>query len=235
MPTLWEILKSSHAEKEKRKAEAEKLKHPLDTDVPFDLHIDGKITLTPMVFKFAESEIHLCNPTNPLIIDAVGRGQILGKKFFRVYLHDEKDPNDHSWLWIIQTSDGYNVRWFANLEEVFPASPAEWQFWTEDADGQIGRPDFLLKDGKLFTRAWDPSKERISPVNFGEAISLDRYDGTKNHALTHACMLYGRTVGGEENPFNEYTLITSVDGEEGSFIQIDVGVDVNPVDIQVVY
>ena len=61
-------------------------------------------------------------------------------------------------------------RFFAPIDEVSPASEAEWGAWLDPAEGMIGWPEFQTKDGKLYGRAWSPGEARVEPRPLVETI-----------------------------------------------------------------
>jgi len=111
---------------------------------------------------------------------------------------------------------------------VQPASPEEWAFWLDERDGMIGWPQFQMKDGKIYDRAWSASSSRVSPRRFTEEIVTA--DGTR--AVTLHAMLYVASTGAAAPaPEAEYVLLAAVEAGTQAWIEIRAGIDVNPASL----
>lgn len=235
--TLWELTKRQFEKRRQKQQEVEQRVNPLDRNLPFGLHLDGKIKIDPLLPEGLSAQF----PVGEHIVDDFSETKVLGQTWFRVILLAEKD-NSPSYLWIFY--DKANpaqscVRWFVQLDEIFPASKEEWDFWLSDVDGYIGVQQFQTKgeEAKLFDRIWGQSSDvRIEPIHFREEIILDRYDRSKTHFMEHRSMLYGREVKDVVCESNEYINLSACTEGDESHISIDVGVDlVVGSDITVIY
>lgn len=116
-------------------------------------------------------------------------------------------------------------RWFSPLDQFTPADEAEWGFWLDPAQGAIGGPSFQTKDGKIYQRVWQPGDRPIPPRLFTETIRT--ISGTTTRRLS--VMLYGAPLGlPPPAPTTEYVLLAMVEADPQAWVEIHVGLDVNP-------
>jgi len=230
--TIWELIKARREKSLQEKLTARQMANPLDRGLPFGLHLDGKL----------EIAILLPEPINPLfaqgahIIEGFSEVTLMGYKCFRVLLRPEQGETG-SYFLISQKDDETLVRWFINVDEVFPSSDEEWDFWLSDEDGSIGIQQFQSKDGELFDRLWGAREESmVEPVCFEERLVLNRFDDSETKSIEHRSMLYGREVRDDICPCDEYVLLSACKEDDGSYVSIDVGVDLDiNANIKVIY
>jgi hypothetical protein len=136
------------------------------------------------------------------------------RRFFQLHLDENGNPDE--------------CRYFVLVDEVSPGSPDEWAFWLDERDGMIGWPQFQMKDGKLYERAWAAGTERVPPHSFTEQIV------TPNGARTvklHA-MLYAAPTGVQAPaPEAEYLLVAAVDAGSQAWVELRAGIDVSPASL----
>ncbi len=230
--TIWELVKAKREKARLQKLSALQMANPLDRALPFGLHIDGKIDIS----------ILLPDAIDPLfsqgahIIEGFSEVSLMDYTCFRVMLRQEQDESG-SYLWITQKDHEIFARWFVNIDEVFPSSTEEWDFWLSDDDGSIGIQQFQMKDGSLFDRLGGAREDSIvEPVCFDERLVLNRFDDTETKFIEHRSMLYGREVGDDVCPCDEYVLLSACSERDGSCVSIDVGVDLDlSANIKVIY
>ena len=230
--TIWELIKAKRERLRQEKLTALQMANPLDRNLPFGLHIDGKIDITTL----------LPEGMDPLftqgahIVEGFSEVTIMGQQCFRVLIFPE-DGGSGSYLLICQMEQETFVRWFVNIDEVFPSSNEDWDFWLSDQDGSIGIQQFQSKDGVLFERLWGaPEESIIEPVCFDERLVLNRFDDSETKLVEHRSMLYGRAVADDVWPCDEYVLLSACSECDGSYISIDVGVDLDFItNIKVIY
>ena len=130
--------------------------------------------------------------------------------FFQVHLDRHGNPDE--------------CRYFSKLDEVTPASEAEWAFWLDETEGQIGWPEFQTKDGELYQRIQSPGSHRVAPPSQQETLITDTGESTRSHVAT----LYGAATGASEPaPQTEYMLVTAIDDGTRAWVAIYAGVDVS--------
>jgi hypothetical protein len=134
-----------------------------------------------------------------------------GRAFFQLHLGEDGRPDE--------------CRYFSALDEVSPASPEEWGFWLDPAQGMIGWPSFQTKDGKVYGRVWAGGESRAAPREFDETVQhLDRVENRRMQA-----MLYAAPSGGTAPaPETEYILVSAIDAAGQAWVQIEAGIDINP-------
>lgn len=221
--TIWELIKAKREKVRQQKATALQMASPLDHCLPFGLHLDGKIEITTLL---PEAMNHLFIQGAHLI-EGFSKMTLMGYQCFRVLIRPEHGERG-SYLLICQKDHETLVRWFINIDEVFPASDEEWDFWLSEEDGSIGIQQFQSKDGALFDRLWgDKESSIVEPVRFKERLVLNRFDDSETKAMTNLSMLYGRTVGDDLCSCDEYALLSACKEREGSHVSIDIGVDLN--------
>ena len=134
-----------------------------------------------------------------------------GKKFFQLHLGADGQPDE--------------CRYFSRLDEVTPADGQEWGAWLDPAEGMIGWPSFQTKDGKTYGRVWAPSDSRVPPRKMEETLQLVDHVEQRQQQM----MLYGGATGGAPPaPETEYVLVSAIDASGQAWVEIDVGIDINP-------
>ena len=230
--TIWEIIKAKRERLRQEKLTALQMANPLDRNLPFGLHLDGKIEISSL----------LPDVMNPLftqgahLVEGFSEVTIMGQECFRVLILPEVGGTG-SYLLICQMDQETLVRWFVNIDEVFPSSNEEWDFWLSDEDGSIGIQQFQSKEGVLFDRLWGaPEDSIVEPVCFDERLVLNRFDDSETKMIEHRSMLYGRAVEDDICPCNQYMLLSACTERGGSYVSIDVGVDLDlNTNIKVIY
>lgn len=131
--------------------------------------------------------------------------------FFQLHLDSAGNPDE--------------CRWFSQLDEINPASADEWGFWLDPVQGMIGWPEFQTKDGRTYARAWAPGSGRIPPRQQDETIE----DLRGRTARKHQAMLYAAATGAPAPaPQVEYILVSAVEQQGQAWIEVLVGIDINP-------
>lgn len=187
------------------------------------------ITLDPAPFVLAAGKTKVTMPQavaggehSLISVERVGTLSIGNVTLTRLYL-----PGGGGFfqLHLLAAGQPDECRYFSPLDEVRPASPDEWGFWLDDAEGAIGMPDFQAKDGKQYWRAWSPGSARVPPVVWNETIR-DLRGETARHARA---MLYGMPTGlAAPAPQSEYILVAAVEQSGQAFVEILAGIDINP-------
>lgn len=186
------------------------------------------VTIDPTPFLLAESATKVKAPdtgSDRLVsIEAVGtvtsgpatvyRLHLPGGGFFQIHLGPDGQPDE--------------CRYFTPIDSVAPSDEGEWGFWLDDAEGMIGWPEFQTKDGKLYSRVWQPGASRIQPFTLSEARQTVR--GTET--VVSQSMLYGAPTGAAAPaPTTEYILVEAVERSGRASVEIAAGIDVNPASL----
>jgi hypothetical protein len=156
-------------------------------------------------------------------IAEVGRVEGGAVDYVRLHL-----PERRGFFQIHMGADGQpdECRFFAPIDEVSPASEAEWAAWLDPNEGMIGWPEFQTKDGKLYGRAWSPGEARVAPRPLEETV--EGVQGAPRTVRSQA-MLYAAPTGAPEPaPPVEYILVAAVEAEGQAWIEVNAGIDVNP-------
>jgi hypothetical protein len=134
--------------------------------------------------------------------------------FFQLHLGSDGAPDE--------------CRYFSRLDEVQPASQAEWGEWLDPAQGMIGWPAFQTKDGKSYDRAWAPGHARIPPRQQNETIQT--LGGVTRRQLQ--AMLYAGPTGAvPPAPASEYVMAAAVQDGAQAWVEIHAGIDINPASL----
>jgi len=155
-------------------------------------------------------------------VEAVGLLQDGGAQLHRLYL-----PGRSGFFQLHLDAGGApdECRYFSRLDEVQPASQTEWGEWLDPAQGMIGWPAFQTKDGQSYQRAWAPGQARIPPRQQTETVETT--DGQSQRRLQ--AMLYARPTGAASPaPQAEYVLVAAVEDAGQAWVEIVVGIDINP-------
>ena len=185
------------------------------------------IPLDPAPFLLAASTTKVQPPPEGgmISIEAIGLLSDASARLHRLYL-----PGRDAFFQIHLGADGRTdeCRYFSRLDEVTPADAAEWQVWLDPAQGMIGWPAFQTKDGKTYPRAWAPGNTRIPPRQMQETVQT--LQGTAERQLQ--LMLYaGPTGAPPPAPPREYVLVAAVEAANQAWVEIHVGIDVNPASL----
>jgi hypothetical protein len=136
------------------------------------------------------------------------------RRFYQLHLDEAENPDE--------------CRYFMLVDEVTPATQEEWAFWLDERDGLIGWPQFQMKDGRIYERAWSPGPERAPPRTFTEEIVSA--GGTRTQTL-HAMLYVASTGAAAPAPEAEYLLVAAVDAQSRAWVEIRAGIDVNPASL----
>jgi hypothetical protein len=183
--------------------------------------------IDPAPFLLAQSATKIQPPSESgmISVEAVGLLQDGAVTLYRLYL-----PGEKAFFQIHLGPDGApdECRYFSFLDQVTPGDAQEWQVWLDPAQGMIGWPAFQTKDGKTYGRVWAPGETPIAPRQIRE--SLQELDHVTER--THLAMLYGGATGlAAPAPQTEYVLVSAVEIPGQAWIEIHVGIDVNPASL----
>ncbi len=207
------------------------LRHKLSGEryAPSLFRVGMTMTVDPTPFILAGDAIKVPAPVSAgaaggerVSIAEVGRVEGGTVDYVRLYL-----PERRGFFQIHQSPDGQpdECRFFAPVDEVSPASEAEWAAWLDPNEGMIGWPEFQTRDGKLYGRAWTPGEGRVPPRPLEEAI--EGVQGART--VRSQAMLYAAPTGAPEPaPPVEYILVAAVEAEGQAWVEINAGIDVNP-------
>jgi hypothetical protein len=166
--------------------------------------------------------------------EGVGAGSLLsvsavgtlrdGTSLTRLYLDDHHFFQLH----LDEAGNPDECRYFVLADEVAPATPEEWAFWLDEREGLIGWPQFQMKDGRTYERAWAAGPERVPPRAFTEEIVTA--GGTRTLTL-HAMLYVAATGAAAPAPETEYILVAAVDAGSRAWVEIRAGIDVNPASL----
>jgi hypothetical protein len=185
------------------------------------------LPLDPAPFLLAAGATKVKPPTETgmINVEAVGLLEDAGVQLNRLYL-----PGRKAFFQLHLGSDGTpdECRYFSSLDEVQPASQAEWGEWLDPAQGMIGWPAFQTKDGQTYDRAWAPGQTRIPPRQQAEMVQA--LGGVTRRQLQ--TMLYARATGAASPaPSTEYAMVSAVQDEGQAWVEILAGIDVNPASL----
>ena len=205
------------------------LRHKLSGEryAPSLFRVGMTVTVDPTPFILAGDTIKVPAPVsaggNLVSIAEVGRVEGGAVDYARLYL-----PERRGFFQVHMGPDGQpdECRFFAPIDEVSPASEAEWGAWLDPAEGMIGWPEFQTKDGKSYGRVWSPGEGRVEPRPLSETVEGA---GGASRTVRSQAMLYAAPTGAAEPaPPTEYILVAAVEAEGQAWIEIHAGIDVNP-------
>lgn len=182
------------------------------------------IPLDPSAFVLAAGATKVQPPAESgmISVEAVGLLEDAGVQLHRLYL-----PGRTAFFQLHLGADGApdECRYFSWLDEIQPASQAEWGEWLDSAQGMIGWPAFQTKDGKTYDRAWGPGQTRIPPRQQTETIqALDAMTRRQLQAMLYAAP----TGAAPPAPATEYIMVAAVEDGGRAWVEIHAGIDVNP-------
>ena len=182
------------------------------------------IPLDPAPFLLAAGATKVKPPSGSgmISVEAVGLLEDAGVQLNRLYL-----PGRTAFFQLHLGPDGApdECRYFSRLDEVQPASQEEWGQWLDPAQGMIGWPAFQTKDGKTYPRAWAPGQTKIPPRQQTETIQAL---GAATRRQLQAMLYAGPTGAAPPAPANEYVMVAAVEDSGQAWVEIHVGIDVNP-------
>ncbi|MFY8106164.1 MAG: DUF2491 family protein [Elstera sp.] len=205
------------------------LKNKVSSKTPYRpdyLRLGMGLTLDPSSFI-------LLGPTSPVPPPAYGGGPVSVTAIST--LTGEKDSataptrawltiSDTSFVEVAMTAQGApeNARYFAKIDEVFPANADEWAFWLAEEDGMIGWPEFQTKAGHTYARQWLPGDNRIAPRRLTE--TREQPDGVMERTVS--AMLYARDTGLKAPaPAAEYLLVFASETPDEAWVELYLGID----------
>ncbi len=193
---------------------------------PDYLRLGMGLTLDPSAFI-------LLGPTSPVPRPANGGGMVSVTAIST--LAGEKDSataptrawltiGEQSFVEVALSAQGQpdNARYFAKIDEIFPADADEWAFWLAEEDGMIGWPEFQTKAGHTYARQWLPGERRIAPRRLTE--TRETPDGVMERTVS--AMLYARDTGLKAPaPEAEYLLVFASETPDEAWVELYLGID----------
>ncbi|PZR09496.1 MAG: DUF2491 domain-containing protein [Azospirillum brasilense] len=211
------------------------LRHKMSGEgyTPERYRLGMSVTLDPTPFLLA-SGLKAAPPqgggggAQRLSVEGLGRiaGASPGEALLRLYLPGEASPM----LQLHPGPDGTpeECRYFTLLDEITPADEAEWQVWLDPREGMIGWPEFQTKDGRRYSRLWQPGGQPVPPRELRE--SLETTAGTRERRCL--AMLYAAPTGAPAPaPQTEYVLVQSIEEGNAAWVEVRAGIDINPASL----
>jgi hypothetical protein len=187
------------------------------------------IPLDPTPFILSAGLIKIAPPAegNLISVEAVGlvsdgADRAGGMALHRLYL-----PGSSGFFSLHLGASGRSdeCRYFFLMDQVTPATAEDWAFWLDPAQGMIGWSEFQTKDGALYGRVWAAGSARVPPRQQIETLRDLSGDSSRNLQA----MLYGRPTGIKSPaPATEYILVEAVEQDGSAWVDIHVGIDINP-------
>ena len=232
MASNWGLLKRIWQKKAKEFSAAwgESGKERIDKNLPLGLRVRGMVEVPIVDFVLGGDDLKVRHPGTRNTIVAYGSSSLGGATVHRFYLETADD------IYALQVvADNKNeieeCKLFMPLDEVYPETPEDWDFWLSPEDGSIGLDAFQTKDGILFDRVWagggqtgSGEVDRVAPVEYTETVYHDP-SGNDWESITYLSMLYGRHVN---ERVDEYLLVSAVEEEDGAAVQIMAGLGIDP-------
>lgn len=177
---------------------------------------------TPFILADGVTKVTAPPADGMINVEALGLVQDGAVSLHRLYL-----PGRQGFFQLHMGADGApdECRYFSVLDEINPATPDEWGFWLDQAQGMIGWPQFQTKDNLVYARAWSPGPSRIAPR--AQTETIQDLKGTASRA--HQSMLYSRnTAAAAPAPSTEYLLVSAIKADGQAWIELLAGIDINP-------
>jgi hypothetical protein len=185
------------------------------------------IPLDPSPFLLAAGVTKVQPPPagGMISVEAVGLLEDADVRLHRLYL-----PGRTAFFQLHLGADGApdECRYFSRLDEVRPASQAEWGEWLDPGQGMIGWPAFQTKDGKTYDRAWAPGQSRIPPRQQTETVQAL---GAATQRKLQVMLYAGPTGAPPPAPQGEYVMVAAVEDGGQAWVEIHAGIDVNPASL----
>ncbi|MFH1117413.1 MAG: DUF2491 family protein [Pseudomonadota bacterium] len=231
MASNWGLLKRIWQKKANEYSTAfrESKTERIDKDLPLGLRISGMVEVPIVDFVLGGDDLKIKHPGTRNPIAACGKFDLGGSGVHRFYLEADSD------IYTLQIAADRNNRieeckLFMPLDEVYPETVADWDFWLSPQDGSIGLDAFQTKDEILYNRVWSGGRsgtgqiDRVLPLEFEETVYHDP-EGAHRESIKYRSMLYGRHVN---ERVDEYLLLSAVEEDDGAAIQIMVGIEIDP-------
>jgi hypothetical protein len=179
----------------------------------------------PAPFILAANMTHVRAPEGAtdsglISVETVGEVTTDGVRWHRLYL-----PGGQDFFQVHLDADGQpdECRYFSLFDEIVPASPEEWAFWLDAAEGAIGWPEFQTKDNKLYARVWSQGGTRVAPRVLTETLT----HATGTTTRERQAMLYAAPTGAAAPaPVTEYILVAAADQGGQAWVELSAGIDV---------
>ena len=135
--------------------------------------------------------------------------------FFQLHLGDDGVPDE--------------CRYFSRLDEVRPASQAEWGEWLDPGQGMIGWPAFQTKDGKTYDRAWAPGQSQDPAASADRDRTGPRRGDAAPAAGDAVCRSDRRRAARAAKRVRAWSQPSRTSGQ--AWVEIHAGIDVNPASL----
>jgi hypothetical protein len=163
---------------------------------------------------------------------------------YKIYISKEIDSPKDEIIFRLEieliNDEVQNIKIFKKYADIFPNSLEEWQEWLDGDDENypnIGGLDFTTPNEKFYTRLWEENNENTVRYDFDES-KYDDSSSIKNKQsilIKHSATLYYREIN-NSNKSREYLFASHIinEKEQLSFIQIDLGLEINQTDINII-
>lgn len=200
------------------------------TQHPFSICLGSKVNIKSRNQRIYKS---LCPPLNDTMqVEAIGTFTHGTSTFTRFYF-------ENAYLQVITAAgdmeDFQECRVFFMSEYKQPSERGVW----DEAKYNLGKQSVIYEEREFHRMAsWaDPNPERVPGVCFIE--NVESLEEPKKSRIEHEAMAHGRWLN-EEHSVAEFLQISVMDYYDGSEmfdsgIGFDVGIDVNPKDVDVLY
>jgi len=213
----------------------------IDKDLPLNLRINGFVEISEVDFLLGSDDIKIRHPEGRGMVAAYGVAKVFRSTVHKFYLDFQDDQDYLLQIVVGENQDIEECKFFWCADTVYPD---DWDFWLNENTGYIGYSVFDTPDKTRYYRVWEnPGAEkvvekgeggdritRVPPVDFSETLYFDS-NGKKTEIVNHSAMLYGRHAN--EN-VDEYLLVGLNEYADTSFVQVLIGLELNPNSLDVI-
>lgn len=192
--------------------------------LPFGLRLGGVIDINTTFFIFNSDKTKMKDPGNKLYIEAISRYDRADCNIYNLYVESAAGDD-----YVLQTDFDVDFKFcasklFQQTHEIFPQTLEELNMWEHEL---IGDEYIKLPDGTEYDREWEPEhKGHLNGYKLRERLYSKSFDSYNE--LRRLMMLYGRVI----DDTKEYLLASSIRSAEKNFIDVMVGISLNPEEVK---
>ncbi|MEO5356731.1 MAG: YjfK family protein [Nitrospirae bacterium YQR-1] len=212
----------------------------IDINLPLGIKINSMIRLDETKFITNADVLKVQSPGGGIHTVVAGEKFMIGSlKVYRFYIEENESRNQSVLQIPVANDEIEGIVLYQIIEEVYPQSDEQWDFWLNEGTGCIGYKDFKIQeeDGKetLYYRLWGGDERYTKPIFFRSVISTDSYGITGMKTESHG-MVYGREISEtlQEYLFIVHEKLLDNDRElEEAKVVLMAGIDIDLAEIDV--
>ena len=202
----------------------------VDLNWPLGIRIGGTVRLDPSTFIVAGDSLKMDEPKGDCVVAAAGWYDCGGIRYHRFYLNDIEGNEFILEVGLGRSGGVGELMLYQAADEIYPETTEDWDLWLNEENGLIGFKDFSTPDEIVYERLWGQNgADYMAPPEFDEIVTDDPFVA-EVAKVSHAAMLYGRTL---DESVVEYLWVDNTNDDHGAAVLVSTGVEIHPASLTV--